>query len=59
MRRPGGQLCARASVPRILGQGVEQLAVRRVRGGKQIYLCGPEAPEDQLDHLGMESPFSR
>ncbi len=42
-----------------LGQGVIQLAVGGLVGSIQVYLGFPESTPDQLDHLGMESPFSR
>ncbi|CAM4659801.1 unnamed protein product [Leuciscus chuanchicus] len=45
--------CIRAEGP--LCQRVKQLAMRRVRGGRQVYL---KATPNQLDRLGMESPFS-
>lgn len=34
------------------------MAVGGLRGGKKVYLCIPKSTPDQLDHLGMESPFS-
>ncbi|XDV11023.1 hypothetical protein PO909_000085 [Leuciscus waleckii] len=49
--------CIRAE--RALGQGIKQVAVGQVVGGKQIYLCIPELIPNQLNRLGMESPFSR
>ena len=40
-----------------LGQGIVQLAVGGLVGSKQVYLGFPESTPDQLDRLGMESPF--
>ena len=55
--RPAVRQCIRAE--RALGQGVKQRAMGRVEGGKQIYRCVAELFPNQLDRLGMESPFSR
>ncbi len=52
-------MCQRVRAEGPLGQGVKKLAVGRVRGGKQVYLSVPEASPNQLDYLGVESPFSR
>ncbi len=54
-----GQLCASASVPGGLGQEVIQLAVGGLMEGNQVYLSFPKSTPEQLDCLGMESPFSR
>ncbi len=42
-----------------LRQGVKHLAGGRVRGGKRVYLSVSKASPNQLDYLGVESPFSR
>ena len=55
--RPAVRQCIRAE--RALGQGIKQGAMGRVMRGKQIYLCVPELVPNQLNRLGMESPFSR
>ncbi len=41
-----------------LGQGIEQPEAGGFLGSKQIYLGFPELTPNELDHLGMESPFS-
>ncbi len=41
-----------------LGKGVIQLAVGGLVGSKQVYLAFPELTPNQLDRLGMVSPFS-
>lgn len=43
----------------LLRQGVKQLAMGRVREGKHVYLSIPEVSPNQLDRLGVESPFSQ
>ncbi len=47
-------VCAKGS----LGQGIEQPEAGGFLGSKQIYLGFPELTPNELDHLGMESPFS-
>ncbi len=48
-------MCQRICTEGPLGQGVKQLAVGYVRGGKQVYLSVPEAFPNQLEYLGVES----
>ncbi|XDV25371.1 hypothetical protein PO909_029296 [Leuciscus waleckii] len=56
---PWPAVCQCISAECALGQGIKQAAMRRVVGGKQIYLCVAELFPNQLNRLGMESPFSR
>ncbi|CAM4480186.1 unnamed protein product [Leuciscus chuanchicus] len=55
--RPAVHYCVRAEGA--LGQGVKPVAVGSVWGGKQIYLCFAELFPNQLNRLGMESPYPR
>ncbi|CAM4293334.1 unnamed protein product [Leuciscus chuanchicus] len=55
---PGPAVSQGVRVEGPLGQGVKPLAMGRVWRGKQFYLCDSKDTPNQLDRLGMESPFS-
>lgn len=56
LHKPRGQLFAKASMPR---GALVRLAVGGFLGSEQVQLGFPESNSNQLDHLGVESPFSR
>lgn len=56
---PGPAVCQRIHAEGCLGEGVEELAVGGFLRSEQAHLGFPEMIPNQLDHLGMKSPFSR